>query len=88
MDTYTPSDELKTALANYEEALRIVDERRLAAYDAVAADMKKYGCTNAQMAEHLPWSEEHVRKIVKPRGVEPKRKSTVRSINTGGKSSG
>lgn len=86
MDPYTPSDELKTALSDYEEALRIVEERRLTVYDAVAADMKTYGVTNARMAEHLPWTEEHVRKIARARGVQPQRKSTVRSIGkTAGK---
>lgn len=88
MDTYTPSEELKTALAEYEEALALVDERRLKVYDLVAAEMKAHGVTNARMADHLPWTEEHVRKIAKKRGVEPQRKSTVRSIGTGGKSSG
>lgn len=89
MDTYTPSDELKKALAEYEEALAIVDERRLKVYDAVAADMKAHGVTNARMADHLPWTEEHVRKIARARGVQPQRKSTVRSISKpGGKSSG
>jgi len=89
MDTYTPSEELRTALAEYEDALRLVEESRLKVYDAVAADMKAHGVTNARMADHLPWTEEHVRKIAKARGVEPQRKSTVRSIaKTGGKSSG
>lgn len=89
MDTYTPSDELKAALAEYEKALAIVDKRRLQVYDLVAAEMKAHGVTNARMADHLPWTEEHVRKIAKARGVQPQRKSTVRSINkSGGKSSG
>jgi len=83
MDTYTPSEELKTALAEYEKALALVDERRLKVYDAVADDMKAHSVTNAGMAEHLPWTEEHVRKIAKARGVQPQRKSTVRSIAKG-----
>lgn len=72
MDTYTPSDELTAALTAYQEALDLVEQRRNAAYDAIAKDMTTHGVTNAEMAKHLPWTEENVRKIANSRGVPKK----------------
>jgi hypothetical protein len=72
MSTYTPSQNLKDALTAYQEALDLVEQRRNAAYDAIADDMKEHGVTNAEMAEHLPWTEENVRKIANSRGVPKK----------------
>lgn len=72
MTDYTPTPQLLQAMAEYEAALAAVEEKREAAYAAMAADMKEYGLGNADMAQHVGMSEEGVRKAVRGRGVPRK----------------
>lgn len=80
------------ALEAFNKALTHVETCRTALRKAVAEDLKATGATNAEMAELLPWSDEHVRGIAREYGVPPKRKATVRSIkprrNAGGSAAG
>lgn len=92
-EEYAPSDDLKTALRGLEEAEELLQERRQAVRAAVAADLRTHpDVSNAEMSEHVPYTQETIRLIAREYDVPRKRKPTVRSIKpkkraAGGKAS-
>lgn len=66
---YAPSATLQAALAELAAAEAAVEAKRSAAHAAVAQDMRDFRVPQTVMAEHVPWTEEHVRKIARQHGV-------------------
>ncbi|WP_405759488.1 hypothetical protein OG234_13395 [Streptomyces sp. NBC_01420] len=80
-EKYAPSPALKDALRELTEAEELLQQRRLAVRAAVAEDLKANpDVTNAQMAEHVPYTSETIRVIAREYDVPRKRQPTVRSI--------
>jgi hypothetical protein len=91
MTDYSPSQELRAAIARYEEAQTAADAARDALRTAAAEEMKQFDVTAKVLAGHLPWSDETLRGIAREHGVPLKRNPTVRSIKApkrGGKTAG
>lgn len=78
---YTPSEQLLTAVAAFNEAQVALDSARDNLRAAVGKELlDPPEPTNKQVAALLPWTEETVRGIAREYGVKPKRAPTVRSI--------
>lgn len=80
-DAYTPSPELAAAITAFDEAQKAVDDRRRELRAAIGKELTDFpDVTSAQVADHVPWSDETVRGIAREHGVPLKRAPTVRSI--------
>ncbi|WP_019548590.1 hypothetical protein [Streptomyces sulphureus] len=77
---YEPSDDLKQAEQEMNDAWDAYERKRHAYRKVIAEELRASGLSQGKMAAHLPYTEETVRDIAREYGVAPKRKPTVKSI--------
>lgn len=80
--SYVPTEELTTSLAYWKWTVEEERRARKAVRGVVAADMEKFMVSDSEMAEHVPWTSETIRKIAHEYGVPTGRRRKLTSIRS------
>ncbi|MGC4947750.1 hypothetical protein ACLQ2N_16335 [Streptomyces sp. DT224] len=66
---YRPSEEMLTAIEEWQAAVKLEEERRKAARAAVAEELRTARVSHGAVAPHTPWTEATIHGIAKEYGV-------------------
>jgi len=79
---WTPPQRMKDAEEAMRKAAEEADLLRHAYRKILAEELAASGLSQGKFAEHTPYTEQTVKGIATEYGVKPKRKPTVKSINS------
>ncbi|MFD5788619.1 hypothetical protein ACFWH1_18600 [Streptomyces sp. NPDC127037] len=66
---YKPSEEMLAAIQEWQDVVKLEEDKRRAARAAVAEELRAAGVSHDAIAKHLPWTAATVHGIAKEYGV-------------------